>query len=164
MIVQMIQNLENKMDSQINRLEAWIKKMKEMFDKVLDLESMILNCGAGQDSWESLGQQKIKPVNPKGNQSWIFIGRTNVEAPILWSPDMKSWLTGKDPDAGKRLRATGEGDNRGWDGWMASLTWWTWVWANSGRQWGTGKPSMLQVMGWQNQIWLSDWTTTTKMN
>ena len=50
MTVKMIQNLENKMDSQINRLEAWIKKMKEMFDKVLDLESMILNCGAGQDS------------------------------------------------------------------------------------------------------------------
>ena len=50
MTVKMIQNLENKMDSQINRLEAWIKKMKEMFDKVIDLESMILNCGAGQDS------------------------------------------------------------------------------------------------------------------
>ena len=46
----MIQNLVNKMDSQINRLEAWIKKMKAMFDKVIDLESMILNCGAGQDS------------------------------------------------------------------------------------------------------------------
>ena len=47
--------------------------------------------------------KKIKPVNPKGNQSWIFIGRTDAEAEtlILWPPDAKSWLTGKDPDAGK---------------------------------------------------------------
>ena len=50
-----------------------------------------------------LDSKEIKPVNPKGNQPWIFIGRTNtkVEAPRLWSPDEKSWLTGKDPDAGK---------------------------------------------------------------
>ena len=50
-----------------------------------------------------LGFKKIKPVNPKGNQSWIFIGRTDAEgeAPILWSPDVKNWLTGKDPDARK---------------------------------------------------------------
>ena len=64
-------------------------------------ELMLLNCGAGEDSWES-GQQDIKPVNPKGNHSWISIGRTDVEAetPILWPPDAKSRLTGKDPDAG----------------------------------------------------------------
>ena len=48
-----------------------------------------------------LDSKEIKPVNPKGNQSWIFIGRTDDEAPILWPPDVKSWLTGKDPDAGK---------------------------------------------------------------
>ena len=52
-----------------------------------------------------LGRQEIKPVNPKGNQPWIFIGRTDAEAeakaPILWPIDMKSWLTGKDPDWGK---------------------------------------------------------------
>ena len=50
-----------------------------------------------------LDNKEIKPVNPKGNQSWIFIGRTDAEAeaPILWPPDVKSWLTGKDPDAGK---------------------------------------------------------------
>ena len=45
--------------------------------------------------------KEIKPVHPKGNQPWIFIGRTDAEAPILWPPDMKSWLIGKDPDAGK---------------------------------------------------------------
>ena len=74
--------------------------------------------------------KEITPVNPKGNQPWIFIGRTDAEAPIIWPHDAKSWLIGKDPE---RLRARGEGDNRGWDGWMASLTQWTWVWANSGR-------------------------------
>ena len=48
-----------------------------------------------------LGYKEIKPINLKGNQSWIFIGRTDAEAPVLWPPDMKSWLIGKDPDAGK---------------------------------------------------------------
>ena len=48
-----------------------------------------------------LDGKEIKPVNPKGNQPWIFTGRTDAEAPILWSPDVKSRLTGKGPDAGK---------------------------------------------------------------
>ena len=48
-----------------------------------------------------LDSKEIKPVNPKGNQLWIFIGRTNAEAPILWPPDVKSQLIGKDPAAGK---------------------------------------------------------------
>ena len=58
-----------------------------------------------RNSWESLGQE-IKPVNPKGNQPWIFVGRTDAEAeaPVLWPPDAKSWLIGKDPDAGKDWR------------------------------------------------------------
>ena len=59
---------------------------------------MLLNCGVGEDSWESLGLQ----VHPK-DQSWVFIGRTDVEAetPILWPPDAKSWLISKNPDTGK---------------------------------------------------------------
>ena len=67
-----------------------------------------------------LGSKKIKPVNPKGNQPWIFIGRTDAktEAPILWPPDMKSPLIGK---CWERLRLGGEGSDRGWDGWMTSL-------------------------------------------
>ena len=103
--------------------------------------------------------KEIKPVNPKGNQSWIFIGRTDVEAeaPILWSPDAKSRLTGKDPDAG-RLKA-GEEDYRGWDGWTASLTQCTWVWANSrdseGQQ--AWHPAVHGVT--KNWTRLSDWTT-----
>ena len=61
--------------------------------------------------------REIQPVHPKGDQSWVLIGRTDAEAEtsILWPPDATSWLTGKDPDAG-RLQAVGEGDNRGWDG------------------------------------------------
>ena len=64
---------------------------------------MFLNYGAEEDSWESLGLQGVKPVNPKGNQSWIFIGKTDTEAetPILWPPDVKSQLIWKDPNAGK---------------------------------------------------------------
>jgi len=65
--------------------------------------SMLLNCGVGEDSWESLGLQEIKPVNSKGNQSWVFIGRTDAEAEtrIIWLPDTKKWCIGKDPDSGK---------------------------------------------------------------
>ena len=64
---------------------------------------MLLNCGVGEDSWESLGLQEIQPVHPKGDQSLIFIGRTDTEAeaPILWPHDAKSWLIWKDPDGGR---------------------------------------------------------------
>ena len=65
--------------------------------------------------------QEIKPVNSKGNQSSIFIRRTDAEAPILWPPDAKSQLIRKGPDNWDRLKAGGEGDNRGRGGWMASL-------------------------------------------
>ena len=69
-----------------------------------------------------LDSKEIQPVHPKGNQSWIFIGRTEAEAetPILWPPDAKNWLI-KRPWCWERWKAGGEGDNRGWDGWMASL-------------------------------------------
>ena len=71
----------------------------------------------------------IKPVNPKGNQSWIFIGRTDTEAetPILWPSDAKSWFLRKDPDVGKDWSHEEKGMT-GWDGWMASTTQWAWVW------------------------------------
>ena len=100
----------------------------------------------------------IKPVNPKGNQSLIFIGRTDAEAeaPIICPPDVKSWLR-KDPDAGKDWRQ--EEETTGQDGWITSLTQWTWVWESSGRWWRTGKPDMLQSMGTQ-RVGLTDWTTT----
>ena len=96
--------------------------------------------------------KEIQPVHPKGNQSWIFIGKTDVEGetPILWPPDAKSWLIWKYPDPGwERLKARGEGDDRGWDGWMASPSQWTWVWVSSGSWWWTGRPVELQAMGSQ---------------
>ena len=92
--------------------------------------------------------KEIQPVHPKGDQSRVFIGRTDVEAetPILRPPHAKSWLTGKDSDAGKdkgkRRRV-----NRGWDGWMASLTQWTWVSVDSRSWWWTGRPGMLWFTG-----------------
>ena len=108
--------------------ESWsIKKAKYKIIDTLEL------C------WKRfLGSKDIKPVNPKGNQPWIFTGRTDAEAEvtILWSPDVKSWLTGKDW-YWNRLKERGEGGDRGWDGWMASSTQWTWVWANSRRWWKT---------------------------
>ena len=93
--------------------------------------------------------KEIQPVHPKGDQPWVLIGRTDVEAetPILWPPD-EDWLIWKDTDAGERLK-TGEGDDRGWDGWMASPTQWTWIWVNSGSWWWTGRPGVLPFMGSQ---------------
>ena len=70
-----------------------------------------------------LDSKKIKPVNPKGNQPWIFVERTDAEAPILWPPDAKNWLTGKDPDAGKDWRqeekGTTEGEMVEWHHWLS---------------------------------------------
>ena len=73
---------------------------------------MLLSCGVGEDSWESLGRQKeIQPVHSEGDQPWIVIGRTDAEAetPVLWPPDVKNWLIWKDPDAGKDWRQEEKG-------------------------------------------------------
>ena len=93
-----------------------------------------------------LDSKEIKPVNPKGNQPWIFTRRTDaeVEAPIL---DGKSWLI-------EKMEKKGVTE---WDGWMISFTQWTWVWANSGRCWRTGKPGMLLSMRLQRVR--HDWAT-----
>ena len=85
----------------------------------------------------------------RSNQPRIFIGRTDAKAEaLLWSPDAKNWLAEKDY-FWERLRAGGEGGDREWNDWMASLTQFTWVWANSRRQWRTRKPGLLQSMGSQ---------------
>ena len=104
-----------------------------------------------------LDSKEIKAVNPKGNQSWIFIERTDAEAeaPVLWPPDAKSWLIRKGPDAGKDWRLEKKGMTE--DGWMASPTQWTWVWASSRRWWRTEKSGMLQSMG--SQRVRHDWAT-----
>ena len=99
----------------------------------------------------------IQPVHSKGDQSRVFFGRTNAKAktPILWPPEelthwKRLWCL-------EGLGAGGEGDDRGWDGWMASLTRWTWVWMNSWSWWWTGRPGMLQFMGSQRVG--HDWAT-----
>ena len=112
-----------------------------------------------------LNIKEIKTVNPKGNQPWIFIGRTDAEAEALilfghlckepTHCKKRSWCW-------ERLKAGGEGNNRGWDGWMASPTLWTWVWA---KPWEMGKDReawRAAVQGvTKSRTWLSDWTTTT---
>ena len=92
--------------------------------------------------------KEIQPVHPKGDQSWVFIGRTcwswNSNTLATWWKELTQW---KRPWCWEGLGAGGEGDDRGWDGWMASPTRWTWVWVNSGSWWQTGRPGVLWFMG-----------------
>ena len=122
---------------------------------------MLLNCDVVEDSWESLGLQGDQ-TNLKGNQSWIFIGRIHAKAetPILWPPDVKNWLIWKDPDARKDWGQ----EEKGWDGWMASPTQWTWAWVDSSSWWWTGKPGVLQFMGSQRvgHDWVTELNSTTQ--
>ena len=113
-----------------------------------------------EESFESpLDCKEIQPVHPKGNQSWMFFGRTDAEAetPILWPPDVKNWLVEKDSDGWARLKAGREGDDRGWDGWMVSPTQWTWVWVNSGSWWWTREAWRATILG--SQTVRHDWVT-----
>ena len=100
--------------------------------------------------------KEIQPVHPKGDQSWVFTGRTDVTAdtPILWPPHVKTWLTGKQPDAGGDWGQEEKG--------MSSLTQWKWVWVDSGSWWWTGRPGVLRFMGskragheWETEL---NWT------
>ena len=124
---------------------------------------MLLNCGVGEDFWESLHCKEIQPVHSKGNQSWIFIGRTDVEAetPIHWPPDAMNWLIGKGPDAGKD-KAGGDWDDRGWDGWMASPTQWTWVWVTLGV--GDGQGCLACCSPWNHkELGMTEWLNLTEL-
>ena len=115
-----------------------------------------LNCGVGEDSWESLGYKEIKPVNPKENQPWTLIGRTDTETEdlILWRSDVKSWLLEKTLKLGKTEGRRGQQKMR-W--WMASLPRWTWFWASSRSWWWAGKSGVLQSVG--SQRGGHDWVT-----
>ena len=123
------------------------------------LKSWCLHTVVLQKTLESpLDSKEIKPGNPKGNQSWIFIGRTDAEADILWwrAKLCKEPIHWQTPWYWERLKAQGKGDERGWDGWMASPTQWMWVWTNCWRWLKTGKPGMLQSMWLQSQTWLNN--------
>ena len=103
-----------------------------------------------------LDYKEIQPVHPKGNQSWVFIGRTDAEAetPILWPLMWRADSFEKTPMLGKDRRRR---DDRGWDGWMASVTQWTWVWVDSRCWWWTGRPGVLRFTG--SQRVRHDWAT-----
>ena len=120
---------------------------------------MLLNCGVREDSWETLGLQGV-PTSPYSRRSvlgvhwkdWCWSWNSNTSA--TWCEELTHL---KKPWCWERLRAGGEGADRGWDGWMASPTVWTWVWVNSRSWWRTGKPGMLQSMG--SQRLGHDWVT-----
>ena len=136
-------------------------------------ELMLLNCGVGEDSWESLGLQG-GPTSPFQRRSvlgvlwkdWCWGWNSNTLATSC--KDLTHW---KRPWCLEGLGAGGEGDDRGWDVWMASLTQWTWVWVNSRSWWWTGRPGVLRFMGLQrvrhdwetelNWIW---WVTYFEIN
>ena len=112
---------------------------------------MLLNCGVGEDTWESLGLQE-DPTSPSYRRSvlgvhwkdWCWSWNSHTLA--TWCEKLTHW---KRPWCWERLKAAGEGDDSGWDDWMSSLTQWTGVWVNSGSCWWTGKPGVLQSMGLQ---------------
>ena len=127
--------------------ESWAPKIWCFWSVVLEktLESP-LDC------------REIQPVHSEGDQPWDYFWRTDAKAetPVLWPPHAKSWLIGR-LWCWEGLGAGGEGYDRGWDGWMASLTRWTWIWVNSGSWWRTGRPGMLRFMGQQRVG--HDWAT-----
>ena len=111
-----------------------------------------------------MDSKEIQPVHPKADQSWVFIGKD-----WCWSWNSNTLATSceelnhvKRPWCWERLRAGGEGDDKGWDGWMASPTRWTRVWVDSGSWWWTGRPGVLQFMGLQRVG--HDWATELNWN
>ena len=106
--------------------------------------------------------KEIQPVHSEGDQSWVFIGRTDAKAetPIFWATSCEELTHWKRLRCWEGLEA-GEGDDRGWDGWVASPTQWTWVWVNSGRWWWTGRSGVLRFMGSQRVG--HDWVTELKL-
>ena len=137
---------------ELDHKESWAPKNWCVWTVVLEktLESP-LDC------------KEIQPVHPKGDQSWVFIGRTDAEVKLQYFGHLTQRADSLEKTLMlERLRVGGEGDNRGWNGWMASPTWWTWVWVN-GSWWWTRKPGMLQSMGSQRvgQDWGLNWTELT---
>ena len=104
----------------------------------------------------SLDCMEIQPVHPKEiSPEYSLKGCWSSNTLATWCEELTHW---KRPWCRERLKAGREGDNSGWDGWMASPTQWTWVWVNSGSWWWTGRPGKLQSTGLQSRTWLSYWT------
>ena len=129
---------------------------------------MLLNGGVGEDSWESLGLQG-DPTNPSQRRSvlgvhwkdWCWSCSSSTLA--TWWEELTPW---KRPWWWERLRAGEEGDDRGWDGWMSSLTRLKWVWIISGSWWWTGRPGVLQSMGSQTvgHNWATELNKSSKLS
>ena len=123
---------------------------------------MPLNCAAGEDSWKSLDGKEIKPVNLEQDQPWIFTGKTdtNAEVPVFWSSDVKRWLIGKVPDAGKDRRQK-EKASRGWNGWTVSSMQWTWTLGKLQEMVRDREAWCTAVHGvTKSRTWLGYWTAT----
>ena len=99
-------------------------------------------------------QSILEEISPEYSLEGLML---ELKLLILWPSDVKNWLIGKEPDAGKDWRPGGKEADRGWNGWMASPTQWTWVWVTSGSWWWAEKPGMLQSMGLQRVG--HDWVT-----
>ena len=101
-------------------------------------------------------QSILKDISPGCSLEGLML---KLKTPILWPPHVKVEKTHwKRLWCWEGLGAGGEGDDRGWDGWMVSLTWWTWVWVNSGRWWWTGRRCAAIHGVTRSRTWLSDWT------
>ena len=127
--------------------------------KLTSEELMLLNSVVGEDSWESLGlqghqisQSSRKSVLNIHWKDWCWSWNANIL--VNWYEELTHW---KGPWCWERLKVGREGDGRGWDGWMASPTGWTWVWSSSRSWWWTGRPGVLQSMG--SQRIRHDWAT-----
>ena len=130
-----------------------------LWRKLSTKELMLLNCGVGEDSWESLGLQG-DPTSPSQKRSvlgvhwkdWCWSWNSNILA--TWCKELTHL---KRPWCWERLKVGGEGNDRGWHGWMASPTHWTWVWVSSRSWWWTGRPGVVHGVE-KCQTQLSDWT------
>ena len=119
---------------------------------------MLLNLVLEKTLEIPLDHKEIQPVHPKGNQSWIFIGRLMLKLKLQYFVHlMQKSDSLEKTHLLEDWRLRGEGDDRGCNGWMTSRTGWTWVWVSSRRWWWTGKPDLLQSMGSQ-RVW-HDWVT-----
>ena len=112
---------------------------------------MLLTCGVGEDSWESLGLQgdRTGKSERKSDFPEYSLERLMLKLQYFGHLMQKQLTHWKRPWCWERLRAGGELDNRGWDGWMATPTQWTWVWASFGSWWWTRNPGVQQLMGSQ---------------